>query len=95
MNILEIGLQQGIEKGIERGIEQGIEQGIEKGIEQGIKKGMEQGIGRGRMETLVRNVEAAMKNFHVDLDRACEGLGTTVEEYERAKEQTAAWEKAD
>lgn len=39
-----------------------------------------------RSEDLVKNVEAAMKNFHVDLQRACEGVGTTLEEYHKAKE---------
>lgn len=27
-----------------------------------------------------------MNNFHLDLEKACEGIGTTVEEYYRAKE---------
>lgn len=39
-----------------------------------------------RSEDLVKNVEAVMKNFHVDLERACEALGTTLEEYHKAKE---------
>lgn len=47
--------------------------------------GMEAGYDRGKSVTLVKNVEAAMKNFHVGLQKACEGIGTTVEEYERAK----------
>ena len=33
----------------------------------------------------MNSVEAAMKNFEIDLQRACEGIGTTVEEYHRAK----------
>ena len=78
MNILEIGLN----KGMERGIKQGIEQGIGRGLEQ------------GRMETLVRNVEAAMKNFNIDLQHACQGLEISAEEYEKAKEQIGLQEKA-
>ena len=34
---------------------------------------------------LLEREEAAMKNFHISLKEACEGLGTTVEEYEKAK----------
>lgn len=70
MNILEIGLAQGIEKGIEQGIEKGIEQGIEQGY----------------LKALAENVESLMKNFDIDLQSACGGLGTSVEEYERAKQ---------
>ncbi len=79
MNILEIGLAQGIEKGIE----QGIAQGIEKGIEQGIERGLEQGAA----QVLVRDAEALMRNLGIDLKRACEGLGISVEEYHAAKEK--------
>lgn len=75
MNILEIGLAQGIEKGIEQGIEKGIEQGIERGLEQ------------GAAQVLVRDAEALMKNLGIDLKRACEGLGISVEEYHAAKEK--------
>ena len=41
------------------------------------------------MKTLAKNVEAAMRNFHISLKEACEGLGTTVEEYEKAKNVTS------
>ena len=40
----------------------------------------------GRAEILVKSVETVMKNFEIDLQKACEGIGTTVEEYHRAKE---------
>ena len=40
----------------------------------------------GRAEILVKSVETVMKNFEIDLQKACEGIGTTVEEYYRAKE---------
>ena len=45
-------------------------------LEIGLKQGIEQGMAK-----------SAMKNFGIDLQRACEGLGTTVEEYEQAKEK--------
>lgn len=85
MNILEIGLAQGRKLGMEQGLEEGREQGLEQGLEQ------------GRANTLIENVDAAMKNFGIDLQKACEGLGASVEEYERAKERLALWnkEKAD
>lgn len=35
---------------------------------------------------LVKNINSAMRNFHIDLSEACRGLGVTVEEYEKAKE---------
>ncbi|MDE6601808.1 MAG: hypothetical protein K2K90_06540 [Lachnospiraceae bacterium] len=65
------------------------ERGIKKGIEKGIERGLEEGLERGQKETartLLSNVEHAMESFQVDLEGACEGLGTTVEAYQAAKE---------
>lgn len=53
--------------------------------ERGRRKGMEQAQ-KETARTLVSNVNHAMESFHVDLERACEGLGTTVEAYQAAKE---------
>lgn len=39
----------------------------------------------GKARQLVEDVENAMKFFQVTLEKACEGLGTTVEGYQRAK----------
>ena len=50
------------------------------------EEGRSEGIREGRAETLVKSVEIVMKNFGIDLQKACEGIGTTVEEYHRAKE---------
>lgn len=58
--------------------------GIRKGIEKGIEKGLERGQ-KEAARMLLSNVEHAMVSFHVDLERACEGLGTTVEVYQAAK----------
>lgn len=58
----------------------------------GIRKGMEKGLARGQKEIariLLSNVEHAMESFHVDLEKACEGLGTTVDAYQAAKELLA------
>ncbi len=49
--------------------------------------GFEQGEEHGSREMLIKNVEAAMKNFGIDLRKACEGLGVSVAEYEEAKKQ--------
>ena len=45
----------------------------------------EEGREEGSREMLIKNVEAVMNNFGVDLDKACEGLGVSVSEYEEAK----------
>ncbi len=49
--------------------------------------GMEAGYHKGEANAFVKNVESAMKNFHLNLQEACEGLGITIEEYEKAKIQ--------
>lgn len=57
--------------------------------ERGIRKGMEKGMEQAQKETartLVSNVNHVMESFRVDLERACEGIGTTVEAYQAAKE---------
>ena len=77
MGILEIGLERGMQRGMELGIEQGMELGLEKGIEQGTR------------QTLVRNVDLAIRNFGLSLQEVCDGLGVTVEEYKDAKSKLA------
>ena len=54
--------------------------------EEYVKKSLyEEGEEAGMLKTLAKSVEAVMRNFHISLKEACEGLGTTVEEYEKAK----------
>lgn len=48
------------------------------------RKGREEGEAR----RLVADIENAMKFFKVSLEKACEGLGTTVGKYEEAKKQS-------
>ena len=55
--------------------------------------GLTRGEEKGHLRTLVKSVEAAMKNFNIDLQQACTGLGTSVEEYEKAKKQVVLWEE--
>ncbi len=59
-------------------------------FEIGVEQGIEQGIVRGNLQTLVRSVELSVKNFHVSLQEACEGLEISVEEYEKAKQQISS-----
>ena len=49
------------------------------------EEGRSEGL-KAKAEMLVKNVESVMENFHVDLQRACEGTGNTIEEYYKAKE---------
>lgn len=57
----------------------------ENALRKGKREGKKEGKKVGRAERLVQNVEAAMKNFHLDLQTACEGLGSSLKEYELAK----------
>lgn len=56
---------------------------------QGLREWMEDernaGLEVGKAEMLVSSVESVMLKFNVDLGKACEGVGTTVEEYFKAK----------
>ena len=68
---------------------------MERGMQYGIEKGIEQGIEQGMAKNLIKNVDSAVKNFGVSLQRACEGLGTSLEEYEAARKKIALLEKKD
>ena len=52
-----------------------------EGLEDGIKEGEKVGV----LKTLTKSVEAVMKNLHTDMKNTCDIIGTTVEEYEKAK----------
>lgn len=56
--------------------------------EDGESAGYERGKMEGKEQTLVHNIEAAMKSFSISLEKACAGLDVSVEEYRRAKAQT-------
>ncbi len=62
-----------------------LEDGMKAGYDKGKAEGFLDGELKGSAKTLVNNVEAAMKNFHISLEEACTGLGTTIEKYEKAK----------
>ena len=58
---------------------------IEKeALKKGRKEGRKEGSRMGDAKRLVRSVEKAMEAFHVDLKAACEGIGSSVEEYTKA-----------
>lgn len=50
------------------------------------KYGIEQGIDIGKAQTLVANIENAVKNLNLPLEQVCSALGTTTEAYHNAKE---------
>ena len=56
-----------------------------KGRKEGLEKGLAEGMECGKARQLVADIESAMKFFHVTLEKACEGLGTTVGKYEEAR----------
>ncbi len=53
----------------------------------------DEGKAEGKAETLVNNVESAMKSFQDDLQKTCEVLGSSVDEYRRAKEYINSLQK--
>jgi len=73
-------------EGMQQGLQEGMQQGLQEGLQQGLQQGLEQGL-QAQRQTLVKNIENAMRNFRIDLETACKGLGTTVEEYQAAKEE--------
>ena len=56
-------------------------------FEDGYDAGKTEGIEIGNMQMLVNSVDSAMKNFNMDLECACKGLGISVTDYENAKEK--------
>ena len=57
-----------------------------KGRNEGRKQGRREGRKEGEAARFVKDVESAMRFFKVTLEKACEGLGTTVHGYEQARE---------
>lgn len=55
----------------------------EKALER--EMGKAEGQAEGDARRLVKSVEEVMKHFGVELRQACEGVGTTAEEYQKAK----------
>ncbi len=66
--------------------EEGIEAGYNSGYGKGYNSGQQIGTTQGDASRLVMSVESAMSNLHVDLQKSCEILGVSVDEYENAKQ---------
>ena len=77
--------QAGYASGVEHGIRQGIEQGMAQGIERGMAQGMEQGIERGTAENLCKLVDNFMSRRKVTLEEACDALGISADDYNKAE----------
>ena len=55
-------------------------------LEEGQEIGYAEGKAEGKAEMLVENIEKLMQILSIDVRKACESIGITVEEYEQAKE---------
>ncbi len=66
---------------------QGLREWMEDERNAGLEEGMLKGKAEGKAEVLVLSVESVMLKFKVDLGAACEGVGTTVDAYFKAKEK--------
>ena len=69
----------------EKGAEITMCQLLDKYIDQGISQGIDQGIIQGKSMMLVKAVDSLMTNMALNLKQACESIGSTVEEYQQAK----------
>ena len=67
------------------GYASGVEHGIRQGIEQGMERGMAQGIERGTAENLCRLVDNFMYRRKVTLEEACDALGISADDYNKAE----------
>ena len=68
-----------------RGVLKGEKIGVLKGEKIGELRGVEIGEKRGDARTLVKNVESIMRTLGLSLEKACEAMETTVEDYTKAK----------
>ena len=56
-----------------------------RAIEELIEAGRVEGILEGDASRIVKSIESVMKNLRVEAARACEIIGVTIEEYQKAK----------
>ena len=78
-------VRQGREEGWREGKTEGLREGWQEGKTEGLREGRQEGRMEGEARRLVADIENAMRFFQVTLEKACEGLGTTVGGYEEAK----------
>ena len=77
--------QAGYASGVEHGIRQGMERGMAQGIERGMAQGMERGMERGTAENLCKLVNNFMSRRKVTLEEACDALGISSDDYNKAE----------
>ena len=77
--------QAGYASGVEHGIRQGIERGMAQGIERGMAQGRERGMERGTAENLCKLVNNFMSRRKVTLEEACDALGISSDDYNKAE----------
>lgn len=58
------------------------EEGQEEGYSKGVADGKREGRVEGKAETLVNSIHKIMESLNLEVDKACELLGVSVEEYE-------------
>ncbi len=63
----------------------GYASGVEHGIRQGIEQGMAQGIERGTAENLCKLVDNFMSRRKATLEEACDALGISADDYNKAE----------
>ena len=68
-----------------RAIEELIEDGRAEGKIAGRAEGKAEGILEGDAARIVKSIESVMKNLKVEAVKACEIIGVTIEEYQKAK----------
>ncbi|MCM1386600.1 MAG: hypothetical protein NC231_04675, partial [Bacillus sp. (in: Bacteria)] len=68
-----------------RAIEELIADGRAEGMTEGRIEGKTEGRLEGDAARIVKSIESVMKNLQVELTRACEIIGITIEEYQNAK----------
>lgn len=59
---------------------------LEEGLEKGLERGLEKGTKQGDAARLIKSVEHIMESLSISFEEACRIIGSTPEEYYRAKE---------
>lgn len=57
----------------------------DEGYDEGRSAGLTEGELRGKAVNLIANIESLIKNLGLDLPKACEALGITIQDYENAQ----------
>lgn len=79
-------LREDTEKGEEITMCELLDKYVNQGLQQGISQGLVQGMHQGEAKMLIKAVDSLMTNLALTLQQACESIGSTVEEYQHAKQ---------